>query len=143
MANIIECDDGSQCSVAGALAGQLIVLFEQECPDQPGHGGLIREDADDVAAALDLAVEALDRVGGVVLGAVLGREAHVGQNVGFCVVHQASQFRHPRPRLVGDLAPLLAGGDRVVLGEGGVSGISCVSGHDGKEGAPPWPDGKN
>ena len=24
----------------------------------------------------------------------------------------------------------------------GVSGISCVSGHDGKEGAPPWPDGK-
>ena len=25
----------------------------------------------------------------------------------------------------------------------GVSGISCVSGHDGKEGAPPWPDGKN
>jgi ABC-type antimicrobial peptide transport system ATPase subunit len=24
----------------------------------------------------------------------------------------------------------------------GVSGISCVSGHDGKEGAPPWPDEK-
>ena len=29
------------------------------------------------------------------------------------------------------------------LAKPGVSGISCVSGHDGKEGAPPWPDGKN
>lgn len=33
---------------------------------------------------------------------------------------------------------LQAAGDEVV--EQGLSGISCVSGHDGKEGAPPWPD---
>jgi hypothetical protein len=85
----------------------------------PGDGGLIREDADDVGAALDLAVEALDGIGAVQLGTVLLRKGHVGQNVKLGVVHQGSKLLHLRPQLVGDTAPLVAGGFGVVLGEGG------------------------
>ncbi len=46
--------------------------------------------ADDVGAALDLLVQALDGVGGMQLGAVLAREGHVGQHVVFAGVHNAT-----------------------------------------------------
>jgi len=39
-------------------------------------------------AAFDLAVEPFDRVGRVQLGAVLGREGHVGQDIVFGVIHE-------------------------------------------------------
>ena len=39
--------------------------------------------ADDIGASLDLAVQALDRIHRMQLGAVLGRECHVGQHVLF------------------------------------------------------------
>jgi transposase len=71
------------------------------------------------AASLDLAVEAFERIGGVQFGAMLGWEAHVGQDIGFSIIHQRRQLRHARPGLVGDLAPLLAGRRCVVLGERG------------------------
>ena len=54
----------------------------------PGGGGLVGEDADDFGATLDLAVEALDRVGAVQLGATLRREGHAGQDVGLGLVHE-------------------------------------------------------
>jgi len=41
---------------------------------------------------------------------VLNREPHVGQHVGFRLVHECGQLRQAGPSLVGDLAPLLAGG---------------------------------
>jgi len=80
---------------------------------------LVWKDADHVAAALDLAVEAFERVGAVQLGPVLGRKPHGGQHVRLGVVHQPGQLRHPGAGLIGDLAPLLAGGFGVVLGECG------------------------
>ena len=80
---------------------------------------LVGEDADDLGAALDLAVEALDRVGRVQLGPVLLREAHVGEHVGLGLVHQRGELRDLGAELVGDLAPLGPGGVGVVLGEGG------------------------
>jgi hypothetical protein len=80
MAIITECDDGFQYHVSGALDGPLVVLFEQRCPDLLDYGRLLPEEADDVAAARDLTVEALDRVRGVDLGAVLRRGAHVGHS---------------------------------------------------------------
>jgi len=55
--------DGFQGDVAGSLHGPFVVLLEQDCADEPGDGGLVGEDPDDVGAALDLAVEALERVG--------------------------------------------------------------------------------
>jgi len=46
---------------------------------------------------------------------VIFREAHEGEHVGLCYVHEGGEFRHLRTQLIGDLAPLLAGGLGVVL----------------------------
>src|SRR5215203_1515778 len=51
--------DSFQGDVAGSLDGPFVVLLEQDCADEPGDGGFVGEDPDDVGAALDLAVEAL------------------------------------------------------------------------------------
>src|SRR3954452_1983845 len=69
-----------------------------------------REDADDVGAALDFAVEALERVCRVQLGPMRGREGHVGEDVGFCLVHQGCELGDLGAELVGDAAPLRLGG---------------------------------
>ena len=95
-----------QRHVACALDGPFIVLFEQDGADEAGDGGLVREDADDLGAPLDLAVEALQRVGAVQLGTMLGGEAHVGQHIRLGVIHQGGQLRELGAQLVGDGAPL-------------------------------------
>ena len=56
-----------------ALDGPFIVLLEQDRADQAGDGILIGEDANDVGAPLDLAVEPLQRIGGVDLRPVIPR----------------------------------------------------------------------
>jgi hypothetical protein len=53
----------------------------------------------------------------VQFGAMLDREVHVGQHVGFSLVHQRGKLGHTRPCLVGDLSPLRAGGYSVILGK--------------------------
>jgi hypothetical protein len=53
---------------------------------------LVGEDADHIVAPLDLAVEALDWVGRVQLGAVLGRERHVGEHVGLGLVQEGGEL---------------------------------------------------
>ena len=68
---IAQGRDGFQRHVAGALDGPFVVLFEQDGADEADDGGLVGEDADDLGAPLDLAVEALERIGRVQLGAVL------------------------------------------------------------------------
>jgi hypothetical protein len=40
-----------------------VVLLQEDGADQAGDGRLVRKDADHLGAALDLAVEALERVG--------------------------------------------------------------------------------
>ena len=111
--------DGFQAHVAGTLDDPFIVLLEQERPDQSCHRGLVGEYADHIAAALNLAVEPFERIGAVQLDPVLCGETHVGQHVRLGVVHQGRQLGHARAQLVGDMAPLLARGLGVVLGEGG------------------------
>jgi hypothetical protein len=59
---IAQWSDGFQCDVAGALNGPFIVLFEQDGADQSDDGIPVGEDADDIGAPLDLAVDALERV---------------------------------------------------------------------------------
>ena len=71
--------------------------------------------ADDVGAALDLAVQALDRVRAVQLGAVLLGEGHAGEDVVLVramalTVHDGRELRHLGLYLVGHRAPLGAGG---------------------------------
>ena len=51
--------DGFRRHVAGALH----VLFEQDGANEAGDGGLVGEDAHDLGAPLDLAVEPFDGIG--------------------------------------------------------------------------------
>ena len=68
--------DGFQCHVAGPLDRPFIILLEQDGADQAGNGVLIGEDADDLGAALDLAVQPFQRIGRVDLpGSVARRRA--------------------------------------------------------------------
>lgn len=61
--SIADGGDGLQGHVARALGGPLVGLLQQQRPDKPDNGGLVREYADDISPALDLAVEPLNRVG--------------------------------------------------------------------------------
>lgn len=45
---------------SGAVDDPLVILFEQRCADEADGGVVVGEDADDLGAALELAVEALD-----------------------------------------------------------------------------------
>ena len=62
---------GFKGHVAGAPDSPFVTLLHEDGADEPGNGGLVGEDADDVGAPLDLAVEAFDGVGRVQLGAML------------------------------------------------------------------------
>jgi hypothetical protein len=53
-----------QCGVSGALDCPFIVLPEQDSTDEADDGGFVGEDADDLCAELDLAVEAFEGIGG-------------------------------------------------------------------------------
>ncbi len=110
---------GFQRDVAGSLDGPLVVLLERAGADETDDGVLVGKDADDVGAALDLAVETLERIGGVKLRPMVLGEGHVGQHVGLGVVHHRGKLGHLGSELVGDLAPLGPRGRGVVLGEGG------------------------
>ena len=87
--SIAQRGDGFQRHVAGALDGPFVVLLEQEGADEVEDGGFVRENPDDIAATLDLAVQPLERVCAVQFGAVLGGEVHVGENICLGIVHQA------------------------------------------------------
>src|SRR5215469_3233031 len=108
-----------QRHVAGALNWPFIVLLEQDRTDETCDGLIIGEDADDIGAALDLAVQPFDRVCRVQLGPSRRRKCHIGQHVALGVVHELGEFLDSRARLVGDLPPLDPGGLGIVLGEGG------------------------
>jgi hypothetical protein len=54
-----------------------------------------------------------------IFGPVIFREAHEGEHIGLCFIHEGREFRHLRTQLIGDLAPLLAGGLGIVLNKGG------------------------
>lgn len=79
---ITQLADAFQRHVAGTLDGPFVVLLQEDGADEARDGGLVREDADDLGTALDLADESLDGVCGVDLGPVLPGEAPVGQDFG-------------------------------------------------------------
>jgi hypothetical protein len=108
---IADGGDASQRHAAGALDGPFVVLLEQDGAYQTNDGRLVGEDPDDLCPALHLAVQALEGVDRVQLRPVLRRDAHIGQHVGLGVVHQRGELG---AGLVGDAAPLLAGGLRVM-----------------------------
>jgi hypothetical protein len=68
---IADGGDAFQRDVASALDGPFVVLFEQDSADEACDGRFVGEDADNLGAALDLAIEAFQRIGGVELYPVL------------------------------------------------------------------------
>jgi transposase-like protein len=62
---IAEWRDGFKRHVAGALHRPFVVLLEQQSAGQPSDRCFVRKDTDDIAAALDLSVEAFEWVGAV------------------------------------------------------------------------------
>ena len=58
-----------------------VVLFDHDAGGEPDQRAVVGEDADDVGAAADLAVEALERVGRAQLRPVVGREGVEGEQV--------------------------------------------------------------
>lgn len=86
-----------------------VVGFEQHSSDQADDAVFVREDADDIGTALDLLVQALQRIRAVKFGAVLRRKGHVGKHVSFGVVHEGAELRPSGPELIGDMPPCLDG----------------------------------
>ena len=72
-----------------------VVLFDAEHPGEPDHALVVGEDADDVGASADLAVEALERVGGAQLAPVRGRERVEGEDVGLGVLEHRRDLAQP------------------------------------------------
>ena len=65
----VDLGEGLDLHVA-VLALPLVILLEKHRADQADDRVLIWEDADDIGAAFDFLVQALERVGGVQLAAV-------------------------------------------------------------------------
>lgn len=110
--------DGFQCYVAGSLNNPLIILLKQQCTDEPDDGVVVGEDANDISASLDLAIETLNGVGAVQLGPMLLWEGHVSQHILLGIVHEVCELWHFRPVLIGNVAPLCACCFRRVLCKG-------------------------
>src|SRR6185503_10579903 len=66
-----------------------VVLLDAEHPGEADQAAVVGEDADDVGAAADFAVEALERVGAAQLAPVRARERVEGQDVGLGVLEHA------------------------------------------------------
>jgi hypothetical protein len=67
-------------------------------------GVLVGEDADDLGAAFDLAVEVSEPVGRVDFRPIRLGKARIGEHVGFGLVHQTGDPWNGRVQLSGDLA---------------------------------------
>jgi hypothetical protein len=67
-----------------------VVGLDREHRDEPDQAGVVGEDADDIGAPADLAVEALERVRAAQLAPVISRERVEGEDVGLGV------FEHGR-----------------------------------------------
>lgn len=83
----------SSVMYAGALDRPFVIPFEQQGSDEPDDGLIVWKDADHLGPALDLAVQAPDRVGAVKLGPVLFGEGHVGQHIMLGLVHDGGELQ--------------------------------------------------
>ena len=119
------------CVIVLAIRGWSIhiILLQQERSDETGDGVVVWKDPHHVRSALNFAIETLNGVCGVDLGAMLLGEAHVGQNIVLCFIHDGRELGYLGSDLIGNRAPLGACGLRCFLGKGG--------GDEGRDHAPP------
>ena len=83
-------------------------MLDQEHAGEADQRGVVGEDADDVGAPADLAVDALERVGASQLGLVLGRERVEGEQVGLGVGEQLGDLGGARLELFDHVRDALA-----------------------------------
>jgi hypothetical protein len=90
-----------------------VVLFDDDAGGEPDQGAVVGEDADDVGAASDLAVDSFERVGRAQLRLVRDREGVEGEQVVLGFFEQRGdlrqRFAQPFERVADELARLLAG----------------------------------
>ncbi|MET4120412.1 hypothetical protein ABIB90_007478 [Bradyrhizobium sp. JR4.1] len=86
----------------------LVASIEPDGADQAGNGVLIGKDADHLASGLDLAIDTLERIGRVQLGAVRGRE------IGFSLIRGTTRALRIGTELVGDASPFMRRPSRAV-----------------------------
>ena len=96
-----------------ALADEpFVVLLDDEAGGETDQRAVVGEDADDVGAAADLAVDPLERVRRAELGPVVGREGVEGEQVllglGEQVGDRGQRLAQPLERGAEQLACLLA-----------------------------------
>jgi hypothetical protein len=85
-----------------------VVLFDQHRAGEPDQARVVGEDADDVGAAADLAVDALERVRAAQLGPVLAREGVEAEQVALGIEQQLGDLRRDRLQALDDLSEPLA-----------------------------------
>ena len=98
-----------------------IVLFQHQRTDQSNNGTIIGKDADDIGAAFNFAVEALERIGAGDLRPVLLGKGGIGQNILTRFIHQFGEFWCALTQRIGDALPLRVG----ILGS-----LLCENGFD-------------
>ena len=101
--------DGFQRHVAGALDGPFVVLLEQDCADEPDDGRSLGKMPTTSVRRL-ISPLSRSRRWWSAASSVLGGKAHIGEDVGLGLVHEARRVWAAWAELVGDLAPLRLGG---------------------------------
>jgi len=110
---VAECRQAFKLQVA-TLQLPLVVLLEQQRSDQARDAGFVREDAYDVGPALDLGVQAFERVGAVNLQPMrLGEVQAGGRSIE--KRHELGYGQDPCLAVLADLAhAALVSGDEVI-----------------------------
>ncbi len=86
-----------------------VVLLDAQHPGEPDQALVVGEDADDVGAPADLAVDALERIGAAQLGPVLAWERVEAEQIGRGVQDKLGDLGAIGSRRSTDLGEPLAG----------------------------------
>jgi hypothetical protein len=88
--SIGDADQRLQPHVA-ARDGPFVVGLDYQRIDEADDGRVVREDPDDIGSALDLVVDAFERVGRADLRPLLLGEVHVGEDIVAGGVHRGAE----------------------------------------------------
>lgn len=102
---IAELGEFFQGHVARTAGCPFVVLLQEHGAHETHDCRFVGEDRDHVGAALDLAVQAFERVRRVQLRPVLFREGEVGERVVLGLVHDLTELREALAQTIGDRAP--------------------------------------
>ena len=111
---VLLIEDRLQRVVAEVAAADepFVVLLDDDAGGEPDQGAVVGEDADDVGAPTDLAVDPLERVGRAQLRPVVGGEGVEGEQVLLGLLEQrrdlGQRLAQPLERVADELAGVLA-----------------------------------